>query len=81
MTLCFCIVFKKSSKSKRGIDTTVQYPRALPEQACYALSAAARARYPEAAALAREALSLPIYPELTDAQQDRVVAAVKEFFA
>jgi dTDP-4-amino-4,6-dideoxygalactose transaminase len=28
----------------------------------------------------REVISLPIYPELTDAQQDEVVAAVREFY-
>jgi dTDP-4-amino-4,6-dideoxygalactose transaminase len=26
-------------------------------------------------------LSLPIYPELSDAQQDEVIAAVREFYA
>jgi dTDP-4-amino-4,6-dideoxygalactose transaminase len=29
---------------------------------------------------ARECLSLPIYPELTDAQVQRVAQVVKEFF-
>ena len=29
---------------------------------------------------AEEVLSLPIYPEMTDAQQDEVVAAVRELF-
>jgi dTDP-4-amino-4,6-dideoxygalactose transaminase len=30
---------------------------------------------------ANECLSLPIYPEMTDAQQDAVAAAIKAFFA
>jgi dTDP-4-amino-4,6-dideoxygalactose transaminase len=28
-----------------------------------------------------EVISLPIYPELTDAQQDEVIDAVREFYA
>ena len=30
---------------------------------------------------ARECVSLPIFPEMTNAQQDAVVAAIKDFFA
>ena len=28
-----------------------------------------------------EVISLPIYPELTDAQQDEVIGAIREFYA
>ena len=38
-------------------------------------------QFPQAEAWAAECLSLPIYPELTEAQQDRIVAEVKAFFA
>jgi dTDP-4-amino-4,6-dideoxygalactose transaminase len=27
-----------------------------------------------------EVISLPIYPELTDSQQDEVIAAIREFY-
>lgn len=35
------------------------------------------AAFPEAESLAREAVSLPVYPSLTDVEQDRVITAVK----
>jgi Predicted pyridoxal phosphate-dependent enzyme apparently involved in regulation of cell wall biogenesis len=36
--------------------------------------------FPVAEKAARECLSLPIYPELTDAQVQRVADVVKDFF-
>jgi dTDP-4-amino-4,6-dideoxygalactose transaminase len=35
---------------------------------------------PEAEKASREVLSLPVYPELPDAQQDRVVQAIADFY-
>ncbi|HET7518232.1 MAG TPA: DegT/DnrJ/EryC1/StrS family aminotransferase [Actinomycetes bacterium] len=40
-----------------------------------------RGDLPATEAWADECLSLPLYPELTEAQQDRVVEVVREFFA
>jgi len=36
--------------------------------------------FPVAEKAARECLSLPIYPELTDGQIERVASVIKEFF-
>jgi dTDP-4-amino-4,6-dideoxygalactose transaminase len=48
----------------RGIATAVQYPRALPFLTAYQNLKATEADYPCAAALCKECLSLPMYPEL-----------------
>ena len=37
--------------------------------------------YPEAELHAQEALSLPLYPALTDSEQDQVVAALRKALA
>jgi dTDP-4-amino-4,6-dideoxygalactose transaminase len=36
--------------------------------------------FPESEKAARETLALPIYPELTTAQQDYIVEKIKEFY-
>ena len=59
--------------AEQGIPTQIHYARALHEQPVFSHLAA---RAPEAERAAREVLSLPLYPGLTDAQQDRVVDAV-----
>ena len=59
----------------RGIPTAVHYPKALHHQPAYA--ALARADdCPHSVLAAQRVLSLPMSADLTDAQQDRVVAAV-----
>lgn len=64
----------------RGIGRKIYYPRPLHLQACFAHLQYREGMLPEAERAAREVLSLPIYPELTDAQRDRVIAAVREFY-
>jgi dTDP-3-amino-3,4,6-trideoxy-alpha-D-glucose transaminase len=58
-----------------GIETAVHYPWAISEQPAFA--AARRGDTLEVSlAAAREVLSLPCYPHLTDEEVDRVVAAL-----
>jgi len=61
----------------RGIETGIHYPAALHELA--ALRGRARVPEPprEAEAVAREALSLPIYPELPPAHLERAIDALR----
>jgi len=65
----------------RGIGHAIYYPVALHLQPCFAPLGYTRGSLPASEAAMASVLSLPIYPELTDAQQDAVVAAVREFYA
>jgi dTDP-4-amino-4,6-dideoxygalactose transaminase len=58
-----------------GVGTTVHYPRTIPAQPLFALPEADR-RFPEAARAAREVLSLPCFPELTEGESARVAEAL-----
>ncbi|MFL1378709.1 DegT/DnrJ/EryC1/StrS family aminotransferase [Nocardiopsis protaetiae] len=62
-----------------GVDTHVYYPRTLPEQPAFAPHAAADGAWPRAREAARRNISLPLYPHLTDARVEHVVAAVRAF--
>jgi dTDP-4-amino-4,6-dideoxygalactose transaminase len=66
--------------NERGIGAAIHYPKPLHLQPAYADLGHKRGEFPQAEAWADECLSLPIYPELTEEQQDRVVAEVAAFF-
>jgi dTDP-4-amino-4,6-dideoxygalactose transaminase len=58
-----------------GVGTAVHYPRAVPDQPLFA--ADGERRWPEAYRAAREVLSLPCFPELTDGEVEGVIEAVR----
>ncbi|MDX2122267.1 MAG: DegT/DnrJ/EryC1/StrS family aminotransferase [Gemmatimonadota bacterium] len=64
----------------RGIGCAVYYPLALHLQPCFAHLGYGRGSLPVTEAAMDAVVSLPIYPELSDAQQDAVVAAVTGFY-
>jgi dTDP-4-amino-4,6-dideoxygalactose transaminase len=64
-----------------GIGNAVHYPLPLHLQKVYAHLGYKPGDFPVAEKASREVLSLPMFPELADAQIGRVVAVVKEFFA
>jgi len=63
-----------------GVGAGVHYPIPLHLQPAYGFLGHSRGDLPETEAFADECLSLPIYPELTPEQQERVVAEVRAYF-
>jgi dTDP-4-amino-4,6-dideoxygalactose transaminase len=62
------------------IGNRVYYPRPLHLLPCFEHLGYAPGSLPVAEQASQEVLSLPIYPELTRAQQDEVVEAVRDYF-
>jgi dTDP-4-amino-4,6-dideoxygalactose transaminase len=63
----------------RQIGTEVYYPVPMHRQECFSDLPSKTENLPNAQRLAEESLSIPIYPELTRAQQDEVAATIAEF--
>lgn len=64
----------------RGVQTVINYPRALPYLPCYESMGHTKDDFPVASTMQNRVLSLPIYPEISEAQIDQVTNAVFEFF-
>jgi len=65
---------------EKGIGHAVYYPLPLHLQPCFAYLGYRQGELPESERAAKEVLSLPVYPELTEGQLDEVVGAVREFY-
>jgi len=63
-----------------SIQTGLHYPVPLHRQPCLRAIDMDRDSFPVADAFARDGLSLPLFVGMTEAQQDRVVAAARGFF-
>lgn len=64
-----------------GIPTAIHYPRPLHRQTAYADRCRVPAPLPHAEAAAARVMSLPMSPDLTEAQQDQVIAALRQALA
>lgn len=64
----------------QGIGTAIHYPVPVHLQPAYTFLGHKAGDFPVAEELARTSLSLPLFPGLTEAEQQRVVEAVKAFF-
>ena len=62
---------------EQGIPTAVHYPLSLHQQPVFAGLAYKEGDFPVAELMAQRVVSLPMHPYLTDAQQQQVVAAVR----
>jgi dTDP-4-amino-4,6-dideoxygalactose transaminase len=62
------------------IGCALHYPLPLHLQKCYASLGYKKGSFPGSEKAAEECLSLPIYPELTDEQIQRVAEVINDFF-
>lgn len=65
---------------KQGIQTAIHYPVPVHLQPAYSFLGYKAGDFPIAEELTLTNLSLPLYPGLTEAEQDAVIMAVKLFF-
>ena len=69
----------QSFLKEKGVGSAVFYPLGLHLQKCFADLGYKKGDFPATEKACLEVLALPIYPELTNVQQDHVVSCVAEF--
>lgn len=65
---------------EKGVGAAIYYPLPLHLQECFRDLGYKAGDFPESEQAAAEVLSIPVYPELTDAQKDYVVETISGFY-
>ena len=68
----------RAALEKRGVGTLIHYPVSLHVQRAFAFLGGRPGDFPVTERACDEILSLPLYPEMSDAQARRVAEAVRE---
>jgi dTDP-4-amino-4,6-dideoxygalactose transaminase len=71
----------RDALAQAGIATEIYYPQPMHLQKCFEGWGYQKGEFPESERAAEETFGLPIYPELTTAQMERVVGVIEAFFA
>jgi dTDP-4-amino-4,6-dideoxygalactose transaminase len=66
---------------KAGIGTAIYYPVPFHQQECFASLGYKADQFPHTTKAAAEVFSIPVYPEMTDAEQTEVIATIKGLLA
>ena len=69
----------KEHLAKNGVVARIYYPTPLHLQPCFNSLGYGKGDFPEAERAAQETLALPLYPELSEAQQVYVVKTIQSF--
>ena len=64
---------------ENGVQTVINYPVALPFLPAYSRFGHTSWDFPNAYANQSRILSIPIYPELSDSQMDKVISLIIDF--
>lgn len=64
-----------------GVATVIYYPLSLHLQECFAELGYREGDFPVSEKATTEVLALPIYPEMSDSQQEYVVSSIREFYS
>lgn len=64
-----------------GIETMIYYPSPLHTQPCFSELGYQLGDFPEAEKACHEVISIPVYPELTEAEQQYIVDTIQAFFS
>ena len=70
----------KQFLGEQGIQTEIYYPLPLHLQACFAHLGYKQGDFPQSELAARQVLALPLFPELTAAQQESVAGVIRDFY-
>ncbi|MDR1269259.1 MAG: DegT/DnrJ/EryC1/StrS family aminotransferase [Planctomycetaceae bacterium] len=70
----------RKSLAERKIGSEIYYPFGLHEQECFQYLGYTPESLPETYRASREVLSLPIFPELAESEQQLVVRSIKSYF-
>ena len=70
----------KAWLAEQGIETKIHYPTPIPFLKAAESLGYERGSFPVTEQQARRILSLPVYPELTQEQRERVVSTIREFY-
>ena len=63
-----------------GVETQVYYPVPFHEQPCFSPLGYAHGDFPHSEHAAANSVALPVYPEVTTAMQDHVIAMIQAFY-
>jgi len=70
----------KDHLEKQGVSTGLHYPVPLHRQPCFQYLGYKEGAFPRAERSAKKILSLPMYPEMTNAQLEYVASTVRSFY-
>jgi len=65
---------------KQGIPTMIYYPLPLHLQPAFKYLGYKKGDFPESEKAAKEVISLPVYPGLSQKEQDYIIKKIKEFY-